>query len=159
MPAIDAARIALDGIGHLLKDRAFSVPRYQRSYKWEKRNALALFQDISNAIAQVRDEYFLGSIVCIKGAGDRLEIVDGQQRVATTTILIAAIRDHFALAGDEQRTGDIERDFLYQRNRRTQELTPRLVLNDTDHEFFLQRILKRPSERPVGLNLGFAYPA
>lgn len=150
MTAIDAARIALDGIGHLLKDRLFSVPKYQRSFKWEQTNGKALFQDIANAHASGRDEYFLGSVVCIR-SGDRLEIVDGQQRIATVSILIAALRDFLLEQKDDQRASDIERDFLLRRERRSQEVSPRLILNDADHDYFLKRVLYRKEHRPANL--------
>ena len=82
------------GIGKALADKQLAVPVYQRSYAWKRGHAQDLFQDYQNALT-TSESYFLGSIVAAAGS-DRPEIVDGQQRLATTAILIAAIRDYFA---------------------------------------------------------------
>jgi uncharacterized protein with ParB-like and HNH nuclease domain len=130
-----------------LMDKRLSVPIYQRSYAWEATHATALYQDISGAIANNEDEYFLGSIVVTEPTTDRLEVVDGQQRLATITVLVAAIRDYFSHSGDKDRASDVERDFLLLRDRRTQERIPRLVLNENDRDFFTKSVLS-PSDSP-----------
>jgi hypothetical protein len=150
---IDQTRIGLEGLAHILKDNRLKVPRYQRSYAWKEANVKELLTDIGNALEESRDDYFLGSIVCTLPApqGDRLEIVDGQQRLATTAIIIAAIRDYFLTINDQERGQDIEQGYLAQRDLRKREITPRLVLNENDHEFFQQRVLTRPTDRPIDL--------
>ncbi len=137
--------IGLEGLGHIIMDHRLAVPPYQRSYAWEDRHVTDLFQDIGNAISQGESEYFLGSIVIIENtAGPRPEVVDGQQRLATTSILLAAIRDYFYMEGDRGRAADIERDYLISRHRRTQEMIPKLQLNEGDHDFYMKRILSPP---------------
>ena len=70
----------------------YEVPRYQREYTWSKEQWENLFDDlIENELG-----YFLGSIICINQATDalsvqRLEVVDGQQRLTTISLLFAAI--------------------------------------------------------------------
>ncbi|MCU1340696.1 MAG: hypothetical protein JWN92_119 [Candidatus Acidoferrum typicum] len=92
-------QIAIDRetIGHALRDRALYVPIHQRSYAWEREHVTDLYQDFSKAIDDGGGEYFLGAIVVVKGAMDKLEVNDGQQRLATSTILVAAIRDYFVV--------------------------------------------------------------
>lgn len=143
---LDLMTIDLVGIADALATRRVQVPAYQRSYKWEKDHVEALFDDISNAIAESEEEYFLGSVVASmqEAEGERLEVVDGQQRLATTTILIAAIRDHFATTGDTDRTDGIESKYLLEKDIWSKEITPRLKLNDGDHAFFTKRVLSRP---------------
>ena len=58
-----------------------------------------LYEDLSSRDLQGNKAYFLGAIVLTQGAADRLEVADGQQRLATTSILIAAIRDHLEIEG------------------------------------------------------------
>src|SRR5262249_33445696 len=96
-------------------------------------------------------DYFLGSIVVTKNEQGSPEVVDGQQRLATATILIAAIRDYFHKQGDEQAAGDIERMYLLSRDMRTREILPKLRLNEYDHDYFVKRVLSRPgsSDRNV----------
>ncbi len=146
MPSLEEMRIALEGIGHALADNLLAVPMYQRSYAWEDRHIKDLFQDIATAISKNEKEYFLGSIVVTRTTADRPEVVDGQQRLATTTILLAAIRDWFIQKGDVDRAQDIEREFLITRNIRTQEKDARLRLNEIDQDFFVKFILSRPDD-------------
>jgi hypothetical protein len=151
--SIEQTRIGLEGLGHVLKDKKLRVPRYQRSYAWKETNVDELIADLRNALDDDRDEYFLGSIVCTlpQQGDDRLEIVDGQQRLATTAVIIAAVRDHFLAAGDQERGQEIEQTFLAQRDLRKRDLAPRLYLNENDHEFFQQTVLTRPSDRKKDL--------
>src|SRR5690349_12461169 len=92
------------GIGQLLHEKRLRVPTYQRSYAWKKPEVLELFRDLRRAIEADKSYYFLGSIVgCeVEGESDVAEIVDGQQRLATTTILLAAIRDALIEMGDAE---------------------------------------------------------
>ncbi len=71
------------------------IPTYQRPYAWEAAEALELFDDVREAAAAGnREPYFLGSIVLIKLKDEKLgQVVDGQQRLTTLTILAAVLRD------------------------------------------------------------------
>ncbi len=143
--AIEGIRIQLEGIGHLLQDSRLAVPPYQRSYAWAEKNIAQLFRDLSTALVDEEQEYFLGSIVLIDSPGDRPFVVDGQQRLATITTLLAAIRDYFDERGD-QRSQSIERDFLLNVDLRTQEAAPKLRLNESDNEFFYRRVLSKRTD-------------
>lgn len=73
------------------------VPDYQRGYSWEKQHFEAFLLDLVK-FSESRKEaevYFLGPIVMMRGhtADEHIFLVDGQQRVATSIILLATIRD------------------------------------------------------------------
>lgn len=138
--------IELAGIGKILAERKLAVPIYQRSYAWKEEQVKDLYNDVNDAATKRDKEYFLGSVVISDHDNGRPEIVDGQQRMATTAILLAAIRDHVFNDKGEERAGVIEEDFLISRDRRTMEMTPKLQLNDVDHDYFLKHILKRPGD-------------
>lgn len=78
---------------------AFSIPPYQRPYAWETTQAEELLNDITEALEEALTTqnpitYFLGSIVLIKKPGaPPSEVVDGQQRLTTLTILLSVLRD------------------------------------------------------------------
>ena len=146
MGTLDVMKIELDGIGHILEDNHLSVPKYQRSYAWEEKHVTDLFKDISTAIQQTEKEYFLGSIVMTGDSKDNLEVVDGQQRLATTTMLIAAIRDYFFHTGDKDRASQITTRFLMDKDLWSQEIIPRLHLNEIDHNFFAKKVLTYPND-------------
>jgi uncharacterized protein with ParB-like and HNH nuclease domain len=89
----------------------YAVPRYQREYTWGKNQWENLFDDV----IENGDGYFLGSIICINQSTDalllqRLELVDGQQRLATLSLLFTAIYD--ALKNHESDLDDDQRSEL-----------------------------------------------
>lgn len=133
------------GIGTALKRNRLVVPLNQREYSWEDRHVEDLFHDLAAAIDSRKQSYFLGTIVLTNGKDGTLEIADGQQRLATSSILLAAFRDYFHEKNDEMMVRDLE-DFLYTFVRGTREIDPRLHLNVTDHDFFRRRVLERPDQ-------------
>lgn len=79
-------------------DFQFEIPSYQRPYSWGDEQAGELFEDVLAAVRRARpgvaDPYFLGSLVLIKKPESaRAQVVDGQQRLTTLTLLFAALRD------------------------------------------------------------------
>ncbi len=97
----------LVGIGKLLKQSRFTVPPHQRPYAWVEEQVNDLYRDIADAQKRKTEEYFLGTIVLANTSESRLSIVDGQQRLVTVSILLAAIRDYFAQDGQTDRAQDI----------------------------------------------------
>jgi uncharacterized protein with ParB-like and HNH nuclease domain len=139
------------GIGEVLAQNRLAVPLNQREYKWEEEHIVDLFTDFTNAIASGKGSYFLGTIVLTRGEGDIPEVSDGQQRLATTTILLAAIRDYFYRNGDTVRASAIEYEFLKKTDYDTTDIISQLRLNVDDNEFFTKFILSSPDspERKV----------
>lgn len=77
----------------------FRIPSYQRPYAWTLEQASELLNDIVTACGSAGDvadasPYFLGSIVLIKDPQKpEADVVDGQQRLTTLTILMSVLRD------------------------------------------------------------------
>jgi hypothetical protein len=132
------------GIGAALAHNRLAVPLNQREYSWEEEHVWELFKDFANAVANNQATYFLGTIVLTRGDEDIPEVSDGQQRLATTTILLAAIRDYFFRANDHKRADSIEQEFLKTTDLETTETVPRLRLNVDDNEFFTKFIVSEP---------------
>jgi len=83
-------------IGSILSDkRPLRVPAYQRSFAWTKAQIDDLWEDIQSILYDSQEPYFLGSMVFIQKTDNSLEVVDGQQRLATLSLLLATIRDGF----------------------------------------------------------------
>ena len=80
-------------------DYRFEIPEYQRPYAWTTEQAGELLDDLLHAMGHVENvsdaaPYFLGSIVIIKNSLEPLaQIVDGQQRITTLTILFCVLRE------------------------------------------------------------------
>ncbi len=69
------------------------MPNYQRSYSWGETEALDLLGDLCEVI-DTQIAHFIGAVVFVRSEdGSVLEIVDGQQRLTTLTILICVLRD------------------------------------------------------------------
>lgn len=134
------------GIGDVLRYNRLVVPPNQREYAWEDEHVLDLFQDYATAIdsENTSSSYFLGTIVLTQGKDGQLEVSDGQQRLATSTILLAAIRDYFAVQSDDELASSIEQDFLFNFDREAREKLPKLTLNIDDRDYFKNTILSRP---------------
>ena len=75
-------------------DYAFVIPNFQRPYSWGTEQAGELLDDLILAAFDGGDKpYFMGSIVLVKAEGDpSAEVIDGQQRLITLTILLAVLR-------------------------------------------------------------------
>ena len=127
------------GLGSVLKQYQLAVPTNQREYAWEEKEVRTLFQDFAREISGPDQQYFLGTIVTIPRKQGFLEVVDGQQRLATTAILLSAIRDY--LEDDEPELArSIDNDFLSIFDRHTRSRVPRLSLNVDDNDYFRQMV-------------------
>lgn len=73
------------------KELFYTIPPYQREYTWGKEN----WENLYNDIFESDKGYFLGSIICIDEGSDNtknlLQVIDGQQRLTTLSILLAAL--------------------------------------------------------------------
>lgn len=143
MSQVQEINIQLDGISNVLKTRRFRVPPYQRSYAWEAEHVDALLSDIHDAIKGGEREYFLGSLVVTGPFDRRFEVVDGQQRLTTVSLLIGAIRDRFRDDGDPEAENSIRNDYLANVDRKTKEREAKLTLNEVDNELYQELIENR----------------
>ena len=87
----------------------YVVPTYQRRYSWHERQVVELIEDIS--LLENGDTHLLGSIVCLAGhhtAGiNRLELVDGQQRLTTIAIILECIRQRLEREGKSEEATEL----------------------------------------------------
>lgn len=78
-------------------DFEYHIPGYQRPYAWTEDETGALFDDLYGFFQTENTEnFFLGSIVLIKDEQNRYaDVIDGQQRLTTLSILFAVLADTF----------------------------------------------------------------
>lgn len=86
---------------HQCLEQRFSLPSYQREYKWEPKHFQELLLDIQEAFFENYDDkdgrsavakydpYFLGTIITTPASDGMRTIVDGQQRITTLALVIA----------------------------------------------------------------------
>lgn len=146
MPKI---RFVEETLGLIVRNRqGLRVPINQRSYAWKRSHVQDLFTDLNGAFTANAEEYFLGTIVVVvPDKASFIEVYDGQQRIATTMILIAAIRDFFSLVlKDEKEATVITTKCLISAERRGKEI-PHFTLSAADREFFIARVLREPNHQ------------
>jgi uncharacterized protein with ParB-like and HNH nuclease domain len=153
-PVIERLEARLDGVGHVLSDKRIVVPPYQRPYSWTDEQIEELLRDVSDAMRRNDADYFLGTVVLTKDASGQNAVIDGQQRLATVSILIAAIRDYFISKNDIKRSEEIERTYLARTELRELTQTAQLKLIESDNGFYENLILKREKARPKGRQIG-----
>lgn len=142
-------------IGDLLSNNQRAriiVPRFQRGYSWEKKHVTAFWKDLrsfknESAKKGGPEKYFLGPIVIREESKESIFLLDGQQRLATTTILLAAIRNS-ARALKTHASTDFARDIQREIIEKTGGV-PALQLGELDKSYFEQTIQKDPPDAPT----------
>ncbi len=75
-------------------DKRFVIPVYQRNYDWKMENCKQLYDDLVKVIRDERKNHFFGSIVSTfnpDGDNEEYQIIDGQQRLTTVSLLLLAM--------------------------------------------------------------------
>lgn len=146
----------------------FEVPKYQRYYAWDDEQVNDYIKDIKNVHDNISHgrpiEHFFGGIVCVSktvegSTRQQKELIDGQQRITTTMLLInGIIREYLKLQSSES-LDEVDREtvtarirklkekyFEYQDeiNRRPQTV-PKLVLSAADNEYYSALISGLPA--------------
>ena len=136
-------------IGKVLTgDEKFFIPSYQRPYCWEPDDAEALVEDVWNSCKSGEKEYFIGSVICISRE-DGYEVVDGQQRLVTLT-LIMAIMGRLEDKCDEMiRTDMKSRIFRIDPYARHRAPSPTLTVRADEHPFYLEQVLQGKNKQPA----------
>jgi hypothetical protein len=133
-------------IGDLLSTTSprIVVSDYQRDFSWTESEADVFFRDLIAFSSRYPDknvdlqEYFLGSMVLVTGGTDHL-LLDGQQRLATATILLSVIRDHLNLY-DKNAATRLGLKYMYDNDDSTGDRWYKLTLNRYDAEFFRREV-------------------
>jgi len=131
------------GIGNLIKNRTLKVPIHQRPFSWQDDHVNALLNDIKNNFNE--EEYFLGTVVLTEN-DFQSEIVDGQQRITTVSLIYACIRDYFS---DERDSEDIQTKYLSTYNIRNKEYMPKLELSQQDNDFFRRLVINKMGDTKI----------
>ncbi|KAB1651691.1 DUF262 domain-containing protein [Pseudoclavibacter chungangensis] len=134
--------ISLRGVAHLLRDQSLEVPAFQRNYSWSREQVDEYWFDLKAALTTDQPFYFLGTVVLGRSASGAASVIDGQQRLATTSMLLAAIRDVFRDRGDVRRAETLQSLYLAAPSLLENRTQPKLQLNAVDQAFFEAHILR-----------------
>lgn len=116
-------------------DFEFRIPDYQRPYRWRVDQALQLLDDLEESLTREVDEpYFLGSLVLVRQGPRQFDVIDGQQRLTTLSLLFGVLRD---LSLDPNNARELGELVLEPGNGlRRIPSKPRLTLREQDAAFF-----------------------
>lgn len=141
------ARSQLDartfGIGELITQRKlFAVPPHQRSYAWGAEQVEQFLDDIQRAIQDGAQDYFIGLVVLQGSSTGTWEILDGQQRLATTTMIYSGIRNWLSERNLDPDANQIEGEYIGVRQLGGK-FSPRLRMNVDNREDFDTYIVRK----------------
>lgn len=83
-------------IKNILANDSYIIPRYQRNYAWGKAEISQLIKDIEEFFPKDNNEsklYYIGSLVCFKREDGSFELIDGQQRHTTITLINLVLKN------------------------------------------------------------------
>ncbi|CAI2554208.1 hypothetical protein AKUH3B209X_01050 [Apilactobacillus kunkeei] len=69
----------------------FNIPFYQRNYAWEEENAESFLNDVIEVVKGNQNVHFFGQVVSYRN-GNVKDLIDGQQRITTSCIYLAALK-------------------------------------------------------------------
>lgn len=120
-------------IRQLLSQDKYIIPIYQRNYAWENTEIELLLTDIYQAFQRKLDNYYIGSLVVFERDDGLLEVIDGQQRLTTFTILASfLIKKYPQLPLNRQANIDFE-------HREDSKDVLKILFNSSDKEEKLSR--------------------
>ena len=147
----------LDLIGN---GKAYRVPPYQRDYAWTQQEWEDLWNDVVELRGDPAGRHYMGALV-VQARGDReFLVIDGQQRLATISLLALAVIGKLRRMADQGADEDRNRERATElRNRFIGEKDPaslvessRLRLNETDDPFYQDYLVQiREPLNPRGL--------
>jgi uncharacterized protein with ParB-like and HNH nuclease domain len=99
--------------------KQFQIPLFQRPYSWSKKEWKVLWEDIMEIYHENEDNHFLGPIVtqAVPGTPDGISpflLIDGQQRLTTLSVLLAALREHLK-EHDSESAAELQELYLINR--------------------------------------------
>lgn len=136
------------GVGKLIAERGnFRVPDHQRDYAWPTGAVEQFLDDIDTALKNNEPDYFVGLIVLVEPATDNSwQILDGQQRLATTTMIYSAIRSWLIQNGFEKDAQKVQERYIGISELGEEKDRPRIALNVKDRDVFENAVANQVSD-------------
>lgn len=116
-------------------DKQFFIPVYQRAYSWEESQWKTFLEDLEEA-TKGENHYFFGNVLLEKDGNNRLDIIDGQQRLTTIIIFARCLVNVLDSKGyDKEQLDYIKQDYLENRKK------PKLNALEYDGDYFYDVII------------------
>ncbi|MDY6914812.1 MAG: DUF262 domain-containing protein [Candidatus Cloacimonadota bacterium] len=135
----------------------FYIPAYQRRFSWQEKQLIDLFEDID--LLKQSDTHLLGTILCLTGSHTAglniLELVDGQQRITSISILLKVIQDRFEELEENEIKDEIN-SYMYCKSI-DRKLQNKVLLGDLDNPDYVKLLIKKNMHSIKNNNLKEAY--
>ena len=140
--------------------KTYRVPPYQRDYAWTQQEWEDLWNDVVEMRGDPEGRHYMGALV-VQTHGDReFLVIDGQQRLATISLLALAVIDKLLRMADEgadeernrERATELRNRFIGEKDPASLVESSRLRLNEVDDPFYQDYLVQlRPPLNPRGL--------
>ena len=136
--------------------KIYRVPPFQRDYSWTEENWEDLWQDIIMLHNNINISHYMGAIVLQNSniADKEFTIIDGQQRLATLSIIAIAViekirqlvENEIEPKDNQQRQEILKRNYLGDRDPRSLRYSSKLLLNENNNDFYQSNLvnLRKP---------------
>lgn len=104
--------------GFFQGEKQFFIPVYQRAYSWEESQWKTFLEDLEEA-TKGENHYFFGNVLLEKDGNNRLDIIDGQQRLTTIVIFVRCLVNVLddSKGYDKEQLEYIKQDYLENRKK------------------------------------------
>lgn len=146
-------------VGQLFQNNneQFIIPSYQRRYAWGYNQYSALFNDIQ--MLRDDDRHLFGMLLFhtgfLTGGINKLEMVDGQQRITTLSILFLTIKKRYKELNRKEKVSDVEKK-LYCIDEKEKRQN-KIILGDLDNEDYCKLVKEKDMDTVVNKKLFNAY--
>ena len=90
----------------------YVIPPYQRPYKWHKKHVLQLLDDLYENIYIGKRTYRVGTLIIHEDENDNHNIVDGQQRLTTLSLILYYLGKKDKLLQNQEYKNEISKNNL-----------------------------------------------
>lgn len=137
----------------------YVVPRFQRDYSWEQEQWEDLWTDIQNL--EQEGYHYMGYIVLQRKGQNDFEVIDGQQRLVTLSLLVLATMQHIQqliknnedMENNQERLKEITGRYIGSKDIVSLRVSSRLTLNRNNERFYkdICSNLRAPQSRGITL--------
>ena len=136
--------------------KIYRVPPFQRDYSWDEENWEDLWQDILVLHTHSDSSHYMGALVLQSSSTSEKEftIIDGQQRLATLSIIAIAVIEKIQKLVDQEeekqanqeRQEILKRTYLSDKDPRSLRYSSKIILNENNNDFYQSNLinLRRP---------------
>ena len=140
-------------------DLTYRIPPFQRDYSWQDDDWVELWQDISNVLAGQDSSHYMGYLVLKSSLPKTVDVIDGQQRMTTLSLLVLAVlrclddlvREGIEPERNAKRLEQLRASYIGYLDPVSLVTKPKLTLNRHNDFFYKEKLVSLQRVQPRGL--------